>query len=139
SPEPSQPPTALPASPSRIATAAAVAPAVAAFAAFGSTGAPGWEGTAGDGARPAYHPLKTAPPKLAMASRTTVATRNAMAACRIAGSARRIPAIRAVTHPPITNARNEAKTAYATAVRPIPLKSVTRPSAPAFHEPTAVP
>ena len=62
-----------------------------------------------------------------------------MAACRIAGSARRIPAIRAVTHPPITNARNEAKTAYATAVRPIPLKSVTRPSAPAFHEPTAVP
>ncbi len=39
---------------------------------------------------------------------------------------------RAVTQPPITKARNDAKTAYATAARPMPLKSLIRASDPAL-------
>ncbi|TMF26987.1 MAG: hypothetical protein E6I28_05145 [Chloroflexi bacterium] len=50
-----------------------------------------------------------------------------------------IPPTRAVIHPPMTNARNDAKTAYARAPRPIPLNVVIRPAAPALDAPIAVP
>src|SRR5579884_3436711 len=62
---------------------------------------------AGLPARPLFHEPKKAPaPNAANATRNGTATTQAMAACRMAGSERRMPAILTVHQPPATKEKN---------------------------------
>jgi hypothetical protein len=94
-----------PSSPSSIATAAASALLRTAAAISGVMGG-GVATQAGAATRPPYQPPYMAvAPSAASNSSIGIVTSQAITPCRMAGSARRIPGMRAATQPPTTKAK----------------------------------